>query len=51
MNTQERNEKIELYGRGFDLLKAALAQVPQEALDFKPSLSDWSVHETITNTI
>lgn len=47
MNTQERNEKIELYGRGFDLLKAALAQVPQEALDFKPSLSDWSVHEII----
>ena len=28
MNIKERNEKIELYGRGFDLLKAALAEVP-----------------------
>ena len=36
MNIQERNEKIELYGRGFDLLKAALAEVQQEAMKWKP---------------
>ncbi len=47
MNTQERNEKIELYGRGFDLLKAALAEVPKEAMKFKPESKEWSVHEII----
>ncbi len=29
MNKQERDEKIELYGHGFDLLKSALTEVPQ----------------------
>ena len=47
MDIQERNEKIELYGRGVDLLKAALAEVPQEALKFKPEPKEWSVHEII----
>jgi len=47
MNTQERNEKIELYGRGFSLLKAALAEVPQEAIKFKPAPTEWSVYEII----
>jgi hypothetical protein len=47
MDTQERNEKIELYGRGFDLLKAALAEVPAEAMKFKPEPKEWSVHEII----
>ena len=47
MNTQERNEKIELYGRGFDLLKAALAEVPVEAMKWKPEPKEWSVHEII----
>ena len=47
MNAQERNEKIELYGRGFSLLKAALAEVPQEAMKFKPAPTEWSVYEII----
>ena len=47
MDTQERNGKIELYGRGFDLLKAALAEVPEEAMKFKPEPKEWSVHEII----
>ena len=47
MNNTERNEKIELYGRGFDLLKAALAEVPQEAMKWKPEPKEWSVHEII----
>jgi hypothetical protein len=47
MNTQERNEKIELYGRGYDLLKAALAEVLQEAMKFKPEPKEWSVYEII----
>jgi hypothetical protein len=47
MNAQERNEKLELYGRGYDLLKAALAEVPAEAMKFKPEPTEWSVHEVI----
>ena len=47
MHTKERNEKLELYGRGYDLLKAALAQVPAEAMLFKPEPKEWSVHEVI----
>jgi hypothetical protein len=47
MDAKERSEKIELYGRGYDLLKAALAEVPQEALYFKPEPKEWSVYEVI----
>jgi hypothetical protein len=47
MNQEERKEKIELYGRGVDLLKAALAEVPQDALKFKPEPTEWSVHEIV----
>ena len=47
MTPEERREKIELYGRGFDLLTAALAEVPKEAWKFKPDPNEWSVHEII----
>jgi len=47
MDKQERNEKLELYCRGFDLLKAALAEVPAEAMKWKPEPKEWSVHEII----
>jgi len=47
MNKQERNEKLELYGSGFALLKAALNEVPAEAMKFKPDPAEWSVHEVI----
>lgn len=47
MNAEERNEKIELYGRGYDLLMAALDKVPQEAMHFKPEQKEWSLHEVI----
>lgn len=47
MDKKERNEKIELYGRGFELLKAALTEVPAEAMKFKPEPKEWSVHEII----
>ncbi len=47
MDKTERDTKIELYGRGFSLLKAALAEVPAEALLFKPEPKEWSVHEVI----
>jgi hypothetical protein len=47
MDTKERHERIELYGRGFSLLKAVLAEVPQEAMKFKPAPTEWSVYEII----
>src|SRR3989304_2353484 len=47
MDTKERNEKLALYRRGYDLLKAALAEVPQEAMKFKPEPTEWSVYEII----
>lgn len=49
MNQDERNEKIEEYGRGFDLFTAALAEVPREAWEFKPTPQEWSVHEVMVH--
>lgn len=47
MDANERNEKIELYGKGFDLLVAALKEIPLEVWKFKPEPSEWSVHEVL----
>jgi hypothetical protein len=49
MEKEERNQKIELYGHGYDLLTAALAEIPREAWKFKPSPTEWSVHEIIVH--
>jgi hypothetical protein len=49
MDQNERYEKIEQYGRGYALLTAALAKLPQESWDFKASSTDWSVHEIIVH--
>lgn len=47
MNQAERNEKIELYGRGFDLLLDALKDLPREMWKFKPAPGEWSVYEVL----
>lgn len=49
MNIQERNEKIELYGRGVDLLEQALQEIPREVWQFKPAPTEWSVHEILVH--
>jgi uncharacterized damage-inducible protein DinB len=49
MNQGERNQKIEDYGRGYDRLLEALADIPREAWDYKPSAEDWSVHEILVH--
>ena len=49
VNKQERNEKIEEYGRGYELLSKALSGIPHEARDFKPAAEEWSVHEIIVH--
>jgi DinB superfamily len=47
MNRAERNEMIEEYGRGFDLLTAALAGSPPGAWEFIPAPGEWSIHEIV----
>ncbi len=47
MDADERNEKIELYGRGFDLLTEALKEIPRQMWQFKPAPAEWSVHEVL----
>jgi len=49
MSPEERTRKMEEYGRGYDVLVAALAEIPEEARDFKPSPVDWSVNEIIVH--
>ena len=49
MNQDERNARIEEYGRGFDLLAAALAEVPRAAWDFKPAPREWSIREVLVH--
>ena len=47
MNTTERNEKIELYGKGFAMLVEVLKDIPREMWQFKPTPIEWSIHEVI----
>ena len=49
MDQNERNDKIELYGHGFELLTTALVYVPRKAWEFKASPTEWSVHEIIVH--
>ncbi len=45
MDKEERNQKIELYGKGFELLLTALKDIPRQAWKFKPEPKEWSIHE------
>jgi hypothetical protein len=47
MDKHERHEKIELYGRGFDMLVEVLKDIPREMWNFKPTPTEWSIHEVI----
>lgn len=47
MNQAERNKKIELYGKGFDLLLEMLKDIPREVWKFKPEPKEWSVYEVL----
>jgi hypothetical protein len=47
MDKQERQEKIELYGKGMQLLIDALKDIPREMWKFKPEPKEWSVHEVL----
>ena len=47
MNSEERSQKIELYGKGYDLLIETLNETPREMRHFKPEPAEWSIHEII----
>jgi len=49
MNPNERNEKLEQYGKGFDLLIETLNTIPDEAWMFRPAPNEWSVHEIVVH--
>lgn len=47
LSSAERQERIERYARGPEMVRAALARVPEEARRWKPSPERWSVHEIV----
>ncbi len=49
MNAKEREGLLVRYENGVRLLKEALAEVPREALDWRPAPGKWSVHEVIVH--
>lgn len=49
MDKKEREEKIELYGKGYDLLLQTLRDIPREMWTFKPEPKEWSVHEVLVH--
>lgn len=49
MDKTERESKIELYGRGYDMLMETLKDIPREMWKFKPEPKEWSVHEVLVH--
>jgi hypothetical protein len=49
MTPAERRAWIERYAHGPELLEAALARVPREALQWRPAPGKWSVHEVVVH--
>jgi hypothetical protein len=49
MTHVERQQKIEEYGRAYQMLVEALQQLPDEMWQFKPAPDRWSVHELIVH--
>ena len=47
MDKQQRDEKLDLYGRGYDLLIESLKEIPREAWLFKPDPKEWSVYQVL----
>jgi hypothetical protein len=48
MTPEERQQKIESYGRAYEKLQAALQRFPAEMWQFKPA-DGWSIHEIIVH--
>ena len=49
MDIEERNQKIESYGKAHRRLVAAIKRFPQEMWTFRPSRERWTIHEIIAH--
>ncbi len=49
MNTKERQQKIESYGKAYDRLVAAIKDFPEEMWQFRPAAERWTIHEIIVH--
>ena len=49
MDAHERESKIDLYGKGYDLLIETLKDIPPEMWKFKPEPQEWSVYEVLVH--
>jgi len=49
MSPADRRRLIERFARGPALLETAVAAVPAEALQWRPALGKWSVHEVVVH--
>jgi len=49
MTPEECKLKIELYGKGFAMLKTTLSDIPRKAWKYKPAPTEWSIHEVIVH--
>lgn len=49
MTTEERTRKIEHYSDAYNILTNALGHCPREMWRYKPSDSDWSIHEMVVH--
>jgi hypothetical protein len=47
LSPSERAKLIDQYANGPERLKAALAKVPAEALQWRPAPGEWSAHEVV----
>jgi len=47
LSSADRSQKIEAYGRAHELLVDALTAFPRAMWRFRPSASDWTIHEII----
>lgn len=46
---QERHQKIESYGRAYELLVEGLRQFPQEMWHFRVASDHWTIHEIVVH--
>ena len=49
MTPAERRALIDRYAAGPDILEAALARVPVQAMQWRPAPAKWSVHEVVVH--
>ena len=49
MDTQERRQRLALYGNAYDQLAEALENYPEDMWDFKPGPKRWSISEILVH--